>query len=75
MTKKILSVWDYEQLLRGVFLCCVGKKKFENFFLNILASALKRCINNCENDALIILCEHLNVLFQTLSLKLHIQTL
>ena len=34
----------YEQLLRGVFYVLGGKKIFDHFFLNILASALKSCI-------------------------------
>ena len=34
---------DYEQLLRSVFSCFQGQTK--NFFLNIVVSALKSCIN------------------------------
>ena len=39
------KVWaDYEQLLREVFSTFCGQKFFLIFFLNIAASALKRCI-------------------------------
>ena len=42
---KLLVLWDYEQLLRGVFLCLRGAKKILRFFLkNILATALKSYI-------------------------------
>ena len=39
------KVWaDYEQLLREVFSTFCGQKKKENFFENIVASALKSYI-------------------------------
>ena len=34
---------DYEQLLRVFFSCFQGQKKCQNFFKNIVASALKSC--------------------------------
>ena len=36
---KLVVLWDYEQLLRGVFLCFGGQKEFKK--KNILANALK----------------------------------
>ena len=39
------KVWaDYEQLLREVFLTFCGQKIKKKFFENIVASALKSCI-------------------------------
>ena len=39
---------DYEQLLRVVFSCFQGQKKIKS--LNIVASALKSCINEAKKN-------------------------
>ena len=43
---KLVVLWDYEQLLRGVFLCFRWQKKNLNFFKKYFSNRIERLHNN-----------------------------